>query len=185
MRLEQLRELITNNTTDGSVNFNEVLDGINQETNSLMAREKEKRKSIIPHSQFLTDNGFESEDAFKSFVADSKSAAEKHSADLEALSTQLNDTQAKYDEVNGTLKNERLQYTALSVGVNKDMMSDFLKLVDPESENIEQDMQTKLKVYPSFGNVSNFGRTGGNPPPKTESGMSNILERAKNKHKLK
>lgn len=165
MKLEQIKDVINNNTTDGSINYQEVVEYINQETNSIVAKEKEKRRAITPHTDFLKSNGFESIEAFNDFVSGSKKANEELAASKSAYEELLksnDELNANYNSLSGSLRTEKFKATAMGAGVKADAVTDFLKLLDNDikDEELEAHMKAKLELYPTFSNTNsaNFGK---------------------------
>jgi len=78
MKIEQLQALIDANTEDGVINLEVINKAINEETDILIEKKRAKavedaKATII--NDYIKSEGFDSEDAYKAFLKNSKAGA--------------------------------------------------------------------------------------------------------------
>jgi hypothetical protein len=187
MKLNNLKELIEKNTTDGNINIDTLVEEMteltNKEINNIVAKEKNSSEKVV--KDFLSENGFETVDNFKSYINDNKTK-------IKDYEKQINEIQSKYknyDELqneNKTLKNKSY---FIDAGIKDAKKQSYLNYLFENRENptdeddfaefINKELQENEHFYKQEKVIQTSMPTGNTPTTGSKLGWESILENKK------
>lgn len=158
MKVTELQELFTANTTDGQTDYEAIAKSVNEATNTVRdnALNKYKEtasKELAPEIQnaFIKQYEFENVDQFKAFVTNSKATSNELTEKTTRLEQELSKyeetykgLETKYNELNSKYTGETRKSLAKSLGVKEDMV-DYAMFEANKSVTEEVNFEEALK----------------------------------------
>ena len=183
MKLEELKSLITEYTSDDNLNQEELNKAINAKFDGLIeskiskAKESSKAENII---EFVKGQGFDNIDQFTSSIKNSKANSSELSEKVTRYEAELETLKSE----NGTLKSANDEYTYLSKLTNVDdkykkfVMSEIKGLINDKTDfetAQEQYLTNNAHYLRDNENIVTKPPKGGKLTPKAD-GVTAILE---------
>lgn len=191
MKQEELKGIIGNHTKDGEINFEEAIKEVNINVDGLIAIKVDTAKKEVAGqynedelklsgaNDLIKDLGYDNKDGLTGALATAKAGdtellgkvkgLEKDNA---RLTKDLGTSTESLKGLEGKVFNQTVMNQSLKAGVNKDMVEDFVKIIDfnnikiddsnAVTEHIGKTLETKQYFLDSQEGKSNnagFGKT--------------------------